>query len=77
MNPKVGLWNPSFSTRKFNGTSSDRRLAHSAQLYHYQHQKQLMMAIETAEENKADTNNSQIDNDETVYECPGLASVIT
>ncbi|RNA18801.1 neural proliferation differentiation and control 1-like [Brachionus plicatilis] len=73
-NPKVGIWNPNFSIKTFQGTNSDRRLAHSAQLYHYQHQKQQMMAMETAEENKPNTNISQTEIDDTVYECPGFAS---
>lgn len=59
-------------------SSGDRRLAQSAQMFHYQHQKQQMLAMEIA--NKGDkqelADSSEGENDEadfTVYECPGLA----
>lgn len=59
-------------------SSGDRRLAQSAQMFHYQHQKQQMIAMEKANN---DTKQDQSDNSEgeaeegdyTVYECPGLA----
>lgn len=55
----------------------DKKLAHSAQMFHYQHQKQQIIAMENRnaehcnndEENDSDDN----ENDFTVYECPGLA----
>jgi hypothetical protein len=58
--------------------SGDRRLAQSAQMYHYQHQKQQMIAMEKANtENKADNSDNSDgeaeEGDYTVYECPGLA----
>ena len=61
-------------------SSGDRRLAQSAQMFHYQHQKQQMIAMEKA---NTDTKQDQSDNSEgeaeegdyTVYECPGLAPV--
>jgi len=59
-------------------SSGDRRLAQSAQMYHYQHQKQQMIAMEKANnDTKADnSDNSDGETEEgdyTVYECPGLA----
>ncbi|GAB0097013.1 neural proliferation differentiation and control protein 1 [Sergentomyia squamirostris] len=60
--------------------SGDRRLAQSAQMYHYQHQKQQIIAMEnslTGERNGSLSDvNSDDENEEgdyTVYECPGLA----
>lgn len=57
----------------------DRKLAQSAQMYHYQHQKQQMLALEKAQ-GMMNKDASDIDSDEeneegdyTVYECPGLA----
>lgn len=61
---------------------SDRKLAQNAQLYHYQHQKQQMMAFDNQASNGSDKQQAlQSDNesddgeegDYTVYECPGLA----
>ncbi|XP_014780641.1 uncharacterized protein LOC106876558 isoform X2 [Octopus bimaculoides] len=57
----------------------DRKLAQSAQMYHYQHQKQQMIALEKANgemKHDASDDESEDDNEEgdyTVYECPGLA----
>lgn len=60
--------------------SGDRRLAQSAQMYHYQHQKQQIIAMERAAANERHGSVSEADSDEeneegdyTVYECPGLA----
>ncbi|XP_075167901.1 uncharacterized protein LOC142240066 [Haematobia irritans] len=59
--------------------SGDRKLAQSAQMYHYQHQKQQIIAMENRpnnEENCEMSYESDDDNEEgdyTVYECPGLA----
>lgn len=67
---------------KSNSTSSgDRRLAQSAQMYHYQHQKQQMIAMEKANndakpENSDNSDGETEEGDYTVYECPGLAPVI-
>ena len=86
---KAGLFGPSggggvskSGSLKSNSSSSsgDRRLAQSAQMFHYQHQKQQMIAMEKA---NTDTKQDQSDNSEgeaeegdyTVYECPGLAPV--
>ncbi|MBN3299543.1 NPDC1 protein, partial [Amia calva] len=57
----------------------DKKLAHSAQMYHYQHQKQQMLSMEkhTDEPKVPDsgttTDEENEDGDFTVYECPGLA----
>ncbi|XP_041826868.1 neural proliferation differentiation and control protein 1a [Melanotaenia boesemani] len=63
-----------------NGPSmGDKTLAQSAQMYHYQHQKQQMMSmgVHKPEQKAVDT---EVTSDEeevgggfTVYECPGLA----
>ncbi|KAG8178724.1 hypothetical protein JTE90_023270 [Oedothorax gibbosus] len=59
--------------------SGDRKLAQSAQMYHYQHQKQQMIAVEKAGSTKnasasdVDSEEENEEGDYTVYECPGLA----
>ncbi|XP_026859493.2 neural proliferation differentiation and control protein 1a [Electrophorus electricus] len=61
-----------------NISPGDKNLAHSAQMYHYQHQKQQMLSLE---KNKSETKLSESgvsdeeneEGDFTVYECPGLA----
>ena len=61
----------------------DRRLAQSAQMYHYQHQKNQMIAINRSnggagglpEESEGEMEGEGEEGDYTVYECPGLASV--
>lgn len=63
--------------------SGDRRLAHSAQMYHYQHQKQQIIAMENQANgdrnngslSDAETDEENEEGDYTVYECPGLAPV--
>ncbi|XP_068627892.1 neural proliferation differentiation and control protein 1 [Battus philenor] len=59
----------------------DRRLARSAQMYHYQHQKQQIIAMEQNGMETRDGSVSDPDSEEenaegeyTVYECPGLAT---
>ncbi|XP_071445894.1 uncharacterized protein [Hetaerina americana] len=60
-------------------TSGDRRLAQSAQMYHYQHQKQQIIAMERASNERrgsvseVDSEEENEEGDYTVYECPGLA----
>uniref|UniRef100_A0AAY4E6J3 Neural proliferation differentiation and control protein 1 n=1 Tax=Denticeps clupeoides TaxID=299321 RepID=A0AAY4E6J3_9TELE len=59
-------------------TVNDKTLAHSAQMYHYHHQKQQMISLEKhKEESKipesGDTSDEENEGDFTVYECPGLA----
>ncbi|KAG8447437.1 hypothetical protein GDO86_014790, partial [Hymenochirus boettgeri] len=57
----------------------DNKLAQSAQMYHYQHQKQQMISMdknkeETKHGDSAVTSDEENeDGDFTVYECPGLA----
>lgn len=60
--------------------SGDRKLAQSAHMYHYQHQKQQMIALEKSSGGErhgstsdVDTDDEGEDNEYTVYECPGLA----
>ncbi|VDM23338.1 unnamed protein product [Hydatigera taeniaeformis] len=61
--------------------AADRSLAHSAQMYHYQQQKQQMLAMEqaTGKSRISDSNSGSEgegeEPDVNVYECPGLATV--
>nr|UTK45888.1 neural proliferation differentiation and control domain-containing protein [Crepidula fornicata] len=74
--PAYGVTGP---TKDHLPSPGDRKLAQSAQMYHYQHQKQQMIAMEKANGNMkhdASDDESEEDNvegDYTVYECPGLA----
>ncbi|XP_077088839.1 neural proliferation differentiation and control protein 1a [Siphateles boraxobius] len=60
-------------------SSGDKTLAHSAQMYHYQHQKQQMLSMEKhkaepkVSESGATSDEENEEGDFTVYECPGLA----
>merc|ERR1719348_1229359 len=61
--------------------AGDRKLAQSAQMYHYQHQKNQMIAINRGSNGTSgqhdEESEAEIDGEEgdyTVYECPGLAS---
>lgn len=57
----------------------DKKLAHSAQMYHYQHQKQQMLSLEKhrgepkVSDSAVTSDEETEDGDFTVYECPGLA----
>ncbi|XP_030292409.1 neural proliferation differentiation and control protein 1a [Sparus aurata] len=57
----------------------DKTLAQSAQMYHYQHQKQQMLSIgnhkpeQKAHDNEVTSDEEEVGGDFTVYECPGLA----
>lgn len=60
--------------------SGDRKLAHSAHMFHFQHQKQQVIAMESHSGCDRRGSNSGGESDEdneegdyTVYECPGLA----
>ncbi|XP_017307459.1 neural proliferation differentiation and control protein 1 isoform X1 [Ictalurus punctatus] len=58
--------------------SGDKNLAQSAQMFHYQHQKQQMLSLKQRDEPKipesaATSDEENEDGDFTVYECPGLA----
>ncbi|KAL5107824.1 Neural proliferation differentiation and control protein 1 [Taenia crassiceps] len=60
--------------------AGDRSLAHSAQMYHYQQQKQQMLAMEQAagktrsSDSNSDSEGEGEEPDVNVYECPGLAT---
>ncbi|XP_028852990.1 neural proliferation differentiation and control protein 1 isoform X2 [Denticeps clupeoides] len=61
-----------------NISSGDKKLAQSAQMYHYQHQKQQMLSLKHRDDAKipesgATSDEENEDGDFTVYECPGLA----
>ncbi|XP_059178619.1 neural proliferation differentiation and control protein 1-like [Physella acuta] len=74
--PAYGVTGP---TKEKVPSPGDRKLAQSAQMYHYQHQKQQMIAMEKANgDMKHDASDDESDDDNvegdyTVYECPGLA----
>ncbi|XP_071947901.1 uncharacterized protein [Antedon mediterranea] len=73
--PAYGVTGP--TTQRSSMTNGDRKLAQSAQMYHYQHQKQQMIALENRERGETQNDASDYDSDDneepTVYECPGLA----
>ncbi|KAM9841898.1 neural proliferation differentiation and control protein 1a isoform 2-T2 [Aulostomus maculatus] len=64
-----------------NGTTmGDKTLAQSAQMFHYQHQKQQMLSMGNSHKPEQKVVDSEVTSDEeevggdfTVYECPGLA----
>ncbi|XP_026178458.1 neural proliferation differentiation and control protein 1 isoform X2 [Mastacembelus armatus] len=73
--PAYGL----IRTQTFENLPGDKKLAQSAQMYHYQHQKQQMLSLEKhrnelkVPDSGASTDEENEDGDFTVYECPGLA----
>ncbi|XP_071154195.1 neural proliferation differentiation and control protein 1-like [Mytilus edulis] len=75
--PAYGVTGP--TKERLGSGPGDRKLAQSAQMYHYQHQKQQMIAMEKANgemKHDASEDESEEENEEgdyTVYECPGLA----
>lgn len=75
--PAYGVTGP--NKEKLSPNSGDRRLAQNAQMYHYQHQKQQIIAMENKMHDDrngslSDAGNSEDEEgDYTVYECPGLA----
>jgi len=79
--PSYGITGPNTSGGKISpsSTMSDRKLAQSAQMFHYQQQRQQMMAQEKAHLDAKPVNSDDSDDeapgggDYTVYECPGLA----
>lgn len=79
--PSYGVTGPNASGGKISpsATMSDRKLAQSAQMYHYQQQRQQMMAQEKAHLDAKPVHSDDSDDeapgggDYTVYECPGLA----
>ncbi|XP_062867562.1 neural proliferation differentiation and control protein 1a isoform X2 [Trichomycterus rosablanca] len=70
---------PVGSSSSSSNSSGDKKLAHCAQMYHYQHQKQQMLSMERhkaepkVSENRAASDEETEEGDFTVYECPGLA----
>lgn len=78
--PAYGVTGPA----KEASPAGDRKLAQSAQMYHYQHQKNQMIAINRGnggpgnhsggEESEGEMEGEEGEGDYTVYECPGLAS---
>lgn len=79
--PSYGVTGPTSSGGKISpsSTMSDRKLAQSAQMFHYQQQRQQMMAQEKAHLDAKPVHSDDSDDetpaggDYTVYECPGLA----
>jgi len=79
--PSYGVTGPNSTGGKISpsSTMSDRKLAQSAQMFHYQQQRQQMMAQEKdlldAKANNSDDSDDEAPGggDYTVYECPGLA----
>jgi len=79
--PSYGVTGPNSTGGKISpsSTMSDRKLAQSAQMFHYQQQRQQMMAQEKdlldAKANHSDDSDDEAPGggDYTVYECPGLA----
>jgi len=79
--PSYGVTGPNSGGGKISpsSTMSDRKLAQSAQMFHYQQQRQQMMAQEKAHLDAKPVNSDDSDDeapgggDYTVYECPGLA----
>ena len=76
--PAYGVTGPG---KDISPTSGDRKLAQNAQLYHYQHQKNQMIAFDgqADSQRRSMSDNESEDGEEgdyTVYECPGLAPVI-
>ncbi|XP_067825660.1 neural proliferation differentiation and control protein 1-like [Heptranchias perlo] len=75
--PGYGMTGPNAPTEK--SLSGDKKLAQSAQMYHYQHQKQQMLSMEKNKDESKVTDSAtesegeNEDGDFTVYECPGLA----
>ncbi|KAJ6641604.1 Neural proliferation differentiation and control protein 1, partial [Pseudolycoriella hygida] len=75
--PAYGVTGPN---KEISPNSPNRRLAQSAQMYHYQHQKQQIIAMENRGNSDRNTSLSDVESDDeneegdyTVYECPGLA----
>lgn len=77
--PSYGVQETSSKSTIPKSAVSDRKLAQSAQMFHYQQQRQQMMAQERAQFDTKPVNSDDSDDeapgggDYTVYECPGLA----
>uniref|UniRef100_A0A3Q0T107 Neural proliferation, differentiation and control, 1a n=1 Tax=Amphilophus citrinellus TaxID=61819 RepID=A0A3Q0T107_AMPCI len=63
----------------FASQMGDKTLAQSAQMFHYQHQKQQMLSMgnhkpeQKVSETEGTSDEEEVGGDFTVYECPGLA----
>merc|ERR1712012_588246 len=72
--PAYGVTGPA----KEASPAGDRKLAQSAQMYHYQHQKNQMISVNRGTgahlEEESEGEQEYEEADYTVYECPGLAS---
>ncbi|XP_026730757.1 uncharacterized protein LOC113495950 isoform X2 [Trichoplusia ni] len=73
--PAYGVTGPTIDS------SGDRKLAHSAHMYHYQHQKQQIIAMErnglehrNGSVSDPESEEENEEGDYTVYECPGFAT---
>ncbi|XP_038139612.1 neural proliferation differentiation and control protein 1-like [Cyprinodon tularosa] len=70
---------PSLPNTKANSSMGDKTLAQSAQMYHYQHQKQQMISMgnhkpeQKGVDTEATSDEEEVAGGFTVYECPGLA----
>lgn len=78
--PSYGIVGPNKDyEKKDRDEAGDRRLAQSAQMYHYQHQKQQIIAMGRNPQGHGSQSDTEEEEDEegnyTVYECPGLASI--
>ncbi|CAH1123228.1 unnamed protein product [Ceutorhynchus assimilis] len=78
--PSYGIVGPNKDfEKKDRDEAGDRRLAQSAQMYHYQHQKQQIIAMGRNPQGHGSQSDTDEEEDEegnyTVYECPGLASI--
>ncbi|XP_048524969.1 protein cab-1 isoform X2 [Dendroctonus ponderosae] len=78
--PSYGIVGPNKEfEKKERDEAGDRRLAQSAQMYHYQHQKQQIIAMGRNPHGHGSQSDTEEDEDDegnyTVYECPGLASI--
>jgi hypothetical protein len=79
--PSYGVTGPASGGKKVSPSSSmsDRKLAQSAQMFHYQQQRQQIMAQEKAHLDAKPVHSDDSEDeapeggDYTVYECPGLA----
>ncbi|XP_052868583.1 neural proliferation differentiation and control protein 1 [Anopheles cruzii] len=73
--PAYGVTGPNRDSSP--AVAGDRKLAQNAQMYHYQHQKQQIIAMENTTRSSIHSElPSEDENEEgdyTVYECPGLA----
>uniref|UniRef100_M3YH76 Neural proliferation, differentiation and control 1 n=1 Tax=Mustela putorius furo TaxID=9669 RepID=M3YH76_MUSPF len=71
-------WSRPDPRRPLPAQPGDQRLAQSAEMYHYQHQRQQMRCLERHKEppqelESLSSDEENEDGDFTVYECPGLA----